>query len=251
MGSAVSGAAVNLEDSFMTTNTRRWLLGCVAALVLAAGAPPRAVADMIVLIPTDANRGIDNFPRDGIFDALLGNPGSLTVSLPPPGMGSEERAALEFSLLGIPAGSTITSVTLSLTIGFLSAFPPASEIHGYAGNGVVELPDLMVMNLWTNFNPGPSGMTQLIALPTDYLQTLVDASASHAGLSLRNTQQDMSTVFSFFSNLNLPNRPTLTVEFEGAIPEPSSLTLLACGAVVLAGSVVRRRRALADKGKAL
>jgi hypothetical protein len=216
------------------------------ALALLLGRHTPLNADMIVLVATDVQRGIDNAPRDGIFDSLLLNPGSTTVTLGPP-TGSEERAALIFHLADVPAGAVITSATLSLQI--TAGLDPnlESRIDGYAPSGstIVNVHDLEVSNPLLSFIHAPTGSTQSLDIPVDFLQSLLDGGAEFAGLTIRNTSVG---TFSFASNPALPTYPTLTVQFTPAVPEPSTLTLLACGAFALLGYARRRRARGAGRG---
>jgi hypothetical protein len=210
------------------------------ALILLVGRHQQVNADMIVLVATDVQRGIDNAPRDGIFDSLLLNPNVTTVTLGPPS-GSEERAALIFSLAGIPAGSVITSATLTLSIFSGSDLTLESRIDGYAPSGptIINVHDLEVSNPLVNFTHATPGTAQSIDIPPDFLQSLLDGGAPFAGLTVRNTEVG---TFSFLSNPAAPTYPTLSVQYTSAIPEPSTLTLLGCGALALIGYARRKQR---------
>src|SRR5262245_49498093 len=157
-----------------------------------SGPVGRARADLVVLTPTDINRGIA-FPPYVSF-GLLGNPGAETVTRGKP-PASEERAAIEFSLAPLPGGATITAVTLSLKITAHGLNPIDTRIDGYAGNGIIQAADLTVSNPLVTFSPASAGTTQAIDIPAGFLQSLLAGGATHAGLTLRNETEE--TTFSF------------------------------------------------------
>src|SRR4029079_16722324 len=95
-----------------------------------------AHADAINLNVVSVATGEDNGPQDGVFDSFtILNLGSVNNN----GFTSF-RTAFEFSLSGLPTGSTINSATLTAV---LTNFEGTREIavHGYAGDGIVQLSD--------------------------------------------------------------------------------------------------------------
>jgi len=220
----------------------------VAAFVLAGVTPARAASLQLAAVVSD--RGIDLFPRDGVFDSVFGNPTVTQIFTPPSGdLGSEERTAIEFDLSTIAAGSTITSVMLrlnpqgaNLNLGLSAG--EVGEVHGYSGDGAITVADLMALGqVGTIAGPTPNG-TVTIVLSVPWLQGLIDASSSHAGLMFKGVDGPTVVSFSFAAaggSIPVASRPTLLVETADAtvVPEPATLWLVGAG---LAAAVARRRR---------
>jgi hypothetical protein len=57
----------------------------------------------------------------------------------------QSRAVLEYSLANIPPGSAILSATIDIRLAVLGTPPtPVIELHGYGGDGVLEISDALV-----------------------------------------------------------------------------------------------------------
>jgi hypothetical protein len=160
----------------------------VAALILLANQVEPAKADQISVIPTSDKDAGSPFPFDITMATL--NPEEvpfITVGvdhLPPR---AEFRSALEFDLSLLPADSVVNSATLTLSIYRNGPFPSA-EVHGYVGDGVVELEDMVVSNLLTTFDvPDGSGFIDISMDVSDFVQLLVQGGAEFAGFSIRGT----------------------------------------------------------------
>ena len=97
----------------------------------------------------------------------------------------EERAALEFALGGLPPNPVINSATLTLFIPVAPLVLNDAQVHGYAGDGVIMVPDLTVANLLTDFQVGAAGSV-VIPLDPSFIQDLVTANEAFAGFMLRN-----------------------------------------------------------------
>lgn len=208
-------------------------------------------ATMITLTAVVSDRGIDHALRDGIFDNVFGDSSVTQITTPPLGnLDSEERTAIEFMLGAIPSGSIIDSLALqlspqggSMNLGLSAA--EMGEIHGYAGNGVIQVGDMMVMNLVGSIpGPTPDGAVT-ISILTGWFQSLIDSASPFAGMMFKGVDGPNAVTFSFagtFSGIPVAQRPTLFVEFhEGGtvIPEPSTLVLFGTGAVAM---LLRARR---------
>jgi hypothetical protein len=215
-------------------------------LLIAVGGADAGAAT-ITVTATVSDRGFDSGPGgvpDGIYDGVYGNPSVTLVDEHPIGstLVHNERTAVEFPLAAIPAGSVIDSVTLRLSDVFNGAAGGQVEVHGYLGDGSIQVADLMVSNLVGSFVlPVPDPV--MVALSTGWLQTLVDASDPFAGLMFKGTPSATHVVFSFagtYSGIPVGLRPTLIVETQQpVIPEPGTITLLATGVALTA---YRRRR---------
>jgi hypothetical protein len=203
-----------------------------------------ASAATIAITATASDRGFDTAPPRDVYEGVYGNPSVTLVDEDPIGamFFHNERTAVEFPLAGIPAGSVISSVSLRLSDIFNGFSGGQIEVHGYVGDGAIQVADLMVSNLVGSFVlPVPDPVA--IALSAGWLQTLVDASDPFAGLMFKGTPSATQVVFSFagtFSGIPVASRPTLIVELqEQVIPEPGTITLLATGVALILG---RRRR---------
>lgn len=218
------------------------VLGIVAPALL----PSWSSAASIVLTPADDRRGLFNFGLDTEF-SLQTDDGLATVTYvtgPLPGTGFEERFALEFALGALPLGATIVSATLTLHMPVLPAMVmQSSEIHGYAGDGVVQGADLSSTNYLTLFHP--NALTMHIPIDVGFVQDLIDAGEDFAGLALRNVTMPNGVFTVWTVNGPAATAPTLTLEYDESpiVAEPSTLLLL--GSALVAGGRWARRRSLA------
>ena len=212
-----------------------------AALVLLLTCGVRdAGAATIVITAAVSDRGIDAFPWDGVLASVFGNPSVVQITTPPSGtmLGSEERTAVEFPLGAIPAGSIIDSVTLRLSpvgqglnIGLGAG--EASEVHGYAGDGAIQVADLMDSLLVGSIVGPTANGSVMVSLTPNWLQALVDASASFGGLMFKGVPGAILVDYNFdsaFGGVPVAERPTLIVEQHStAIPELPTAVLLLTG----------------------
>lgn len=223
-----------------------------ATVLLLTSGVRNAGATTITITASVSDRGLDIFPWDGMNANVFGNPSVIAVNTPPIGtpQASEERSGVEFPLAAIPAGSIINSVTLRLdpqgpvstNIGLGAG--EASEIHGYAGDGVIQVADLND-SLLVGSITGPVANGQvLVVLSSSWLQGLVDASNPYAGLMFKGVPGPIQVLYSFdsaFSGVPVAERPTLIIETSDSapvIPEPSTMILFGTG---VAATALRRR----------
>src|ERR1044072_2179437 len=91
----------------------RSCLALIHAVALGGIAPSFAIADVININPVKDNTLYEYVPADGDRSNALG----LHFFTGETGMGELRRGVLAFDIAGnVPAGSTITSVTLTLTM---------------------------------------------------------------------------------------------------------------------------------------
>ena len=228
-------------------------LAATTLLLLSSGVRD-AGATTIEIAATVSDRGIDMFPWDGVGASVFGNPSVVQITTPPIGMmsASEERTAAEFPLGALLFGSIVDSVALRLYPQGLStnlglSASEISEIHGYAGDGVIQVADLMdALAVGSIVGPTANGPVTVVLSP-GWLQGLVDSSSPFAGLMFKGVPGPVAVVYTFdaaFAAVPLAERPTLIVDYhEGApvIPEPSTLILVGSGVAL---SAFRKRRSL-------
>jgi hypothetical protein len=233
----------------LTTTILMRTASAVALVLLTHG---WAGAASLTITATTSDRGIDVFQRDGVIDSLFGIDNALTVSAPPTDLlpesgGVEERAGTEFALIFLPSDITITSATLDLTL--VSSLPAGDGaiVHGYTGNGAIEVADLNnVVNMVGGF-AGPLAGTFAVDIDPAFLQSLVNSSSAFAGFAVWGApgvgNSIAFTLFGTSASIPLSERPTLQIEYETAseVPEPTSILLVASGAVMLCNSGKKRR----------
>lgn len=209
-------------------------------------------AALISVTASISDRGRDS-NNDGIYTSVFGNPSVVQISISPSGtLGLQEATAVEFPLASIPLGSTIDSVLLrlapqsSITSNLGISATETATIHGYSGDGVISVADLNVNNLvGTIPGPTPDGFVTTI-IDTMFIQSLVDATATHAGLLFNAVQTaTTSTFYSFrsaYSGAPQELRPHLLIEISDSneVPEPVTLSLLGVGLAVF--GFMRRRK---------
>jgi hypothetical protein len=211
-----------------------------------------ALATTISLIAVISDRAVDSSPRNGVFDSVFNNASVTQVTTPPIGdLSSEERTAVEFALAAIPIGSVIDAVTLQLSPQGLNlnlglSAGEVGEIHGYTGDGAIQVADLMVFNLVGSIVGPTANGPILVPLLTAWLQAEVNAASPYAGLMFKGADGPIPVLFNFAGASNLipeAQRPTLHVDYHAAdditVPEPGTCALLVVG---LAAATLKRHR---------
>ena len=230
-----------------TPRLARW---AAVAILLLVGIAREAGAATITLTAIVSDRGKDDVPWDGVGAIVFNNPPVVQITTPPLGVqpASEERTAVEFPLDAIPPGSSIDSVTLrlspfgdALNIGLGAG--EVSAIHGYAGDGLIQVADLMDATLVGSIvGPTPNGLL-MVPLALGWFQSLIDAESAFAGLMFKGVPGPIAVIYTFdpaYSAVPVAERPTLSVEYhEGVIPEPGTVVLIASGLAAL-GRLRRR-----------
>jgi hypothetical protein len=227
--------------------------GAAALVLLLTYGVQNARAATIMIAATVSDRGLDAFPWDGVGATVFGNPSVVQITTPPIGtlLGSEERTGVEFPLAAIPIGCIIDSVSLSLSpvgqvlnIGLGAG--EASEVHGYAGDGVIQVADLMDSIVVGSIVGPTANGSVIVVLSPNWLQTLVGSATPFAGLMFRGVPGAIVVAYNFdsaFGGVPLAERPTLIIEHHGSqvIPEPPTVILSLTGFALAA---FRRTRSL-------
>jgi hypothetical protein len=124
----------------------------------------------------------------------------------------------------------------------------ASEIHGYAGDGAIQVADLNDSLLVASIVGPTADGPVIVGLSAIWLQTLIDSSSPFAGLMFKGVPGAIPVIYSFdsaFSGVPVAQRPTLIVETHAGgapvIPEPPTLILFVTGTAL---TTLRRNRAI-------
>ena len=152
----------------------------------------------------------------------------------------------EFSLEAVstfPHGATISSAILSLSVAGAQPGATASvSVNGYAdGDGLIGLGNfLKPTTLLGSTGNLPNGIAGSLDIPlnldvTKFLQGLVNNNTPFVGFHLGPSNDSSAFVFGGGASI-LAERPSLAITFAAtpaAVPEPSSVLLLAVGLVGL------------------
>lgn len=202
-------------------------------VVLSCVAITSGMADSITLSDVISGTAEDYGPQDGVFDVLdppylwpgsVNNNGYTSI-----------RTAFEFSQVDIPAASMVDSAFLALYLNNWEGNRKI-EIHGFAGDGIIELADFSTDNLLGSTMVG-AGSSLLTFDVTEFVRFLWSSNAPFPGFSVREAPPNPAN----YTIMNVTLNPKLEVNFTPPpppIPEPSILTLLyigVLGAVACAG----------------
>jgi len=186
-----------------------------------------AQAASVTLAFVDARTAFDA-NGDGVFDSIITND---------PTAGSDfddttSRGLIEFDLSSI--SGNVTSATLKLHRGSSKLGSGFNvEIHGYVGDGVLDLSDAVVDNLIAEIQV-PVGIRRDYDVDvTSFVQALPD----YAGFMLRLTDETTESVFAAFTN-----EANLLVVDYSPVPIPAAVWLFGSGLIGLVG-VAKRKRA--------
>lgn len=210
----------------------------LAALCFAGLAVTTASAALMTFQPASVNTGIDgNFSpaiaRDGVFDTLVG--GQPAAELLPNNL-TDARFAVEYNISAIPANATITLATLTFT-EFVDGSPHGDgtgtiiQLHGYAGDGIVDLHDMVANNLLlSDISDGVKGTAVLPV--TSFVTSLVNQGEPFAGFMCKSVTELLSAYY------QIQDSPNLTISYT-VVPEPGTALV---GVLLLGVATARRRR---------
>lgn len=230
-----------------------------------------ARADMMVFTPSQDNsifaENNNSNGTGGLFVGRTAGTNGTTI----------RRGLVQFNVAGIPAGSTINSVTLRVerVIGGPNSAADVLSLHPVSaawgegtsfgvGKGAAPTTNDATWNFrfyntssWTN--PGgdfgaSSGTVTLDNVNNQFtfasqagmvadVQSWVNNPSSNFGWLLKYVDEDAVSTARYFESRegsNVDARPTLTIDFAVAVPEPNALLLL--GATMMFASVYRPAR---------
>ena len=247
----------------MNKTTPSILSGALAGVLALIALPARAVT--IVLNPIADTTLQEAFPTSNFGDGTTFQAGGRR-------QGGRTRGLLLFDIAGnIPAGATITSAALSLSVvavpngGVASAFDLHRVLSGWGeGNGSDHggSPGGANQATWSNrlgsgtpwtapggdFSPTVSASRAIsgvgaysfssTASTVSDVQGWLDTPVSDFGWLLQSQSEVTPTSIRRFGNrTDAANKPALTIQY-GVVPEPAALSLSALGLLIVA---VRRR----------
>jgi hypothetical protein len=209
----------------------------VAAFVLALGIARHTRAAEIKVHPL-YDQSANDSDLDGVWDTLdVPNQGVLLVY-----NGGESynfKAAMEFSLQGIPTNAHVTGALVAFQYAGASGWPSNTlRVNGYAGDGQITLADFNrppnpVAPLQPAFGPG------YYVTVTPFVRSLVDHHEEYAEFVLENIRTNQTSVRSN-EDPNPANRPLLWVTFT-PIPLPAGLVPGALLGIGITANLARRR----------
>jgi len=142
---------------------------------------------------------------------------------------------IEFSLAAISTPVTVNSATLHINVSMFTT--DTVTVHGYSGNGVVEVADAGAGtdNPVGSFS-GLGLFNRDVVLDTDFIQSLLDGSATHAGFKIRGGSGQVAD-----TSINPPQDviPRLIIDYT-VVPEPGTAALAGFGLAGM-GMLARRR----------
>ncbi len=221
------------------TNIKSLLAGVFMA-ASAVGLMSTSVHATVIGVGASADAWLSDTNSDGIIDTLSGS--ALTDPfLRTFGVSSLTRSVLEFSLAGVTSGAMINAASFQIKDNGTTVVGGNFEFYGYSADGVITVADgNQTGNLITS-TPMIDGNPLYTIDVTAFVQSLVDTSASHAGILIKSSLEGSGFFGGDLSSSEwstVADRPSLTVDFT-MVPEPGMLALFSLG---LAGLGFARRK---------
>ena len=202
-------------------------------LVASVSTTAQAALDTIVFVdPLDANANDSDL--DGVWDEL--SPGPLVNLLAYTG-GSNYyyRAGLEFDVQQLTSqNAVVDNATLRVGYAGASGTPALTlQFYSFEGDGALTLDDFQtgastpVGPRYNSFGPGTPDLYYEVPV-TDFIQSLVDSGATHAGFMAENLANIQTRLGGYYSI----RPPQLVVDYT-LIPEPASAALVSLGFLAL------------------
>ena len=209
-------------------------------LVAASGS-----ATEIQIVPTVQGSARDSGPQDGIFDFFLAPPNDTQLF----NNGFQQsRVAFEFDISAIPSGSQINSADLQICISVPND-PGARqiELHGYAGNGTLELADYAEDNLIDSRTLLPGEGSPSVSFDfSSFLGSELANAETFVGFNLREEPPPPTNPIIMRAPCSVPNTLVINVDFSSApttlkVPidikpgsDPNSINLCSKGVITVA-----------------
>lgn len=154
-------------------------------------------------------------PVDGIFDSISDT--GLTIS--PKSFGGEDpynqRAIMEFDLSQLPPGIQLESASLQMT-AFSGTSGNTFLMHGYEGNGVIDLSDASASETLADIQIRSSKPSAVTFDITEYTNSLLSRGVTYLGLSLRGEERSNNAYLDFGASEYTQGAPTLTISLRGS-----------------------------------
>ncbi len=180
-----------------------FLMSCLQLCILQS----ESLAATVNLSSKSAATAVDEGQQDGTFDSFAPfNLGSVTNN-----GWTSFRTALEFDISSIPAGATINSATLTLSVGWVDGTRQIA-LHGYAGRGTIELVDFSRDGLIGTTTLSPPGSQTVMF---DVIQLIRGLAANHDAMAGFNIREDPANSSNYeFLNFNIgPDSPILSITY--------------------------------------
>jgi hypothetical protein len=144
---------------------------------------------------------------DTEFDYMISSSGSFQVGHNSTTCNAWLRGVLEFDLSTVPVVG-IQSIYLSITRNDTTVYPPSTmELDGFSGNGTPDQADANIDNYLLSF-PTPIPSETVTFDVTSFVESLLDAGATHAGFTVR--RENSADYYVTFDGVGDLSEPLLT-----------------------------------------